>query len=43
MPSGRPDPAESLETCLAREIPGEAGPIVAVREMLSEYASEVQP
>ena len=43
MSGGRPDPAESLETCLAREILEEAGLIVSVREMLSEYAFEVQP
>jgi mutator protein MutT len=43
LPGGRPEPGETLEACVVREIREETGLIVAACEMLSRYVFEVVP
>jgi mutator protein MutT len=43
LPGGRPEPGETLEACVVREIREETGLIVVAGEMLSRYVFEVVP
>jgi 8-oxo-dGTP pyrophosphatase MutT (NUDIX family) len=43
LPGGRPEPGESLEACLIREIAEELGAEVAVEELIDSWIYEVLP